>query len=143
MSALRTRAAGRRPPGLEALTPYVFVAPAFLLFLVFLAGPLLAAIGLSLVSWDLLTPPKFVGLDNYQRLLHDAPARHAIANTFVFSVASIVVHIIPGLGLALAVNRAIGPVLKYFLRTAFFFPLLVSWAAVALLWQYAMDPTFC
>jgi multiple sugar transport system permease protein len=60
----------------------------------------------------------------------------------VFAFASVVTHLIGGLLLAVAVNRGLNKVLSYFIRTAVFFPFLISWAAVALLWKYVLDPSF-
>lgn len=138
---------GKRPQGSklrrrEALTAYLFLSPAILLFLVFIAGPLIAAIALSLFQWDLLSSAQFIGLENYSKLLSDPDVLKAIGNTFVFAFWSLILHLSLGLLLALAVNRKISAVLKYFLRTAYFFPLLMSWASVALLWKYALDPGF-
>ncbi|PLS86300.1 MAG: sugar ABC transporter permease [Actinobacteria bacterium] len=126
----------------EALAAYLFLSPAILLFLVFIAGPLVGAIVLSLFQWDLFSSPEFVGFQNFARLSRDSEARAAVANTFVFTFWSVVLHIGPGLLLAVAVNRAMPAALRYFLRTAYFFPLLVSWAAVALVWAYILDPNF-
>jgi multiple sugar transport system permease protein len=142
-----TREAGRRKrvsslARRDAIAGYLFISPAFLLFLIFIAGPLIGAIVLSLFQWDLLTPARFAGLGNYKQLLSDPVVGQAIWNTFVFTFWSIVLHISLGLLLALAVNRAIPAPLKYFLRTAYFFPLLMSWASVALMWKFALDPTF-
>ena len=131
-----------KPSRREAMAAYAFLGPGILLFLVFIAGPLLGAIGLSLFQWDLLTPATFVGLQNYRDLLTDDVARTAIVNSFVFTFWSIVLHLGGGLLLALAVNRTMHPALRYFLRTAYFFPLLISWAAVALMWLYILDPNF-
>lgn len=126
----------------ERIAAYLFLSPTILLFLIFIAGPLVGAIVLSLFEWDMFGSPTFVGLQNFERLTKDATARAAIVNTFVFTFWSIVLHIGPGLLLALAVNRGMPHSLNYFLRTAYFFPLLVSWAAVALIWAYILDPNF-
>lgn len=126
----------------DAIVGYLFISPAFLLFLIFIAGPLLGAIVLSLFQWDLLTPAQFIGLGNYKLLLTDPVVGQAILNTLIFTFWSIVLHIGLGLLLALAVNRAMPAPLKYFLRTAYFFPLLMSWASVALMWSFALDPSF-
>jgi multiple sugar transport system permease protein len=126
----------------EALAAYAFLSPALILFLVFIAGPLLGAIALSLFEWDLFSPATFVGLQNYRTLLSDPVARTAVTNSFVFTFWSIVLHLGLGLLLALAVNRAMPSVIRYFLRTAFFFPLLISWASGSLIWLYALDPNF-
>jgi ABC-type sugar transport system permease subunit len=142
----RPRAVGRgRGAGLgwrEAWYGYAFVGPAVVLFLVFVAGPLLGAIALSFFAWDLFGSPEFVGFSNYRDLLDDAVARRSIRNSFVFAFGSIVLHVGFGLLLALAVNRAMHGALRYFLRTAYFFPLLISWASVSLIWLYALNPDF-
>src|SRR5690242_9400452 len=62
MSAMKRR---------EAITAYLFLSPALILFVVFIAGPLIGAIVLSLFQWDLLTPARFSGLGNYVKLLSD------------------------------------------------------------------------
>ncbi|WP_233522042.1 carbohydrate ABC transporter permease [Streptomyces triticagri] len=121
---------------------YAFVSPAVLLFLVFVLGPFVAAIGLSFFAWDMLTPARFTGVDNFTRMFADPLLYKALANTFVFALASVVTHLVGGLLLALAVNRAMSRALSYFVRTALFFPFVISWAAVALLWKYVLDPTF-
>ena len=126
----------------ETIAAYLFLSPAIVLFLVFLAGPLLGAIAISFFRWDLLTTAEFVGFENYAQLLSDAEALRAVWNTFVFTFWSMVLHIGIGLLLALAVTRAMPAGLMYFLRAAYFFPLLISWAAVAIMWRYILDPNF-
>lgn len=137
-----------RRPGAELLrrrtatAGWLFVSPALLLFLVFVAGPFVFAIALAFLKWDMLTTPEFVGAENFVRLFSDPILPQVLLNTFVFAFASIVTHLVFGLLLALAVNRVASRVLGYFARVAIFFPFLISWAAVALLWKYVLDPTF-
>jgi multiple sugar transport system permease protein len=126
----------------EAIAAYLFISPAAILYIVFIAAPLVGAIILSFFEWDLLTPAKYVGFQNYRELYHDEEARKAIANSFKFAFWSIVLHVGFGMLLALAINRIVSPWLKYFLRTAYFFPLLMSWASVSLIWLYILDPNF-
>ncbi|MET1005963.1 MAG: sugar ABC transporter permease [Propionibacteriaceae bacterium] len=125
-----------------SLAGWLFISPALLLFLAFILGPFVAALALSLFSWDLLTPPEFVGLANFKQLTSDGLLVHALGNTFIFAFASVVTHLVGGMLLAVAVNRGMNKVLSYFVRTAVFFPFLISWAAVALLWKYVLDPAF-
>jgi multiple sugar transport system permease protein len=121
---------------------WLFISPAMLLFLAFILGPFIAALALSLFSWDLLTPAKFVGLDNFRHLTSDTLLVRALGNTFIFAFASVVTHLVGGMLLAVAVNRGMNKALSYFVRTAVFFPFLISWAAVSLLWKYVLDPAF-
>ena len=134
----RRPSSGRQNP----LAGWLFVSPALLLFCAFILGPFVVAIGLSLFSWDLLTPAEFVGLKNFRALASDDLLVRSLGNTFIFAFASVVTHLVGGLLLAVAVNRGINKVLSYFVRTAVFFPFLISWAAVALLWKYVLDPSF-
>lgn len=126
----------------ERMAAYAFLSPILILFFVFIAGPLIGAMVLSLYHWDLFTSPEFAGLDNFRKLSSDSVAVSAIRNTFVFTFWSVVLHIGVGLLLALGVNAVKQNGIVYFLRTAFFFPMLVSWAAAALIWVYIMDPNF-
>lgn len=145
VSERRDSGRARRPAGTgraESLAGWLFLSPSLLLFTLFILGPFVAGLAMSLFSYDLLTPPKFAGLDNFGRLVHDGLLLHSLRNTFVFALASVVTHLAGGLLLAIAVNRGINKVLSYFVRTAVFFPFLISWAAVALLWKYVLDPTF-
>lgn len=128
----------RQPPWVG----YAFLSPALVLFIVFIVVPFLATIVLGFFSWDLLTPAQPAGLVNFEKLFTDPVLGRSLVNTFVFAFASVVTHVVGGLLLALAVNRAMNRVLSYFVRAAVFFPFLISWAAVALLWKYVLDPSF-
>ena len=126
----------------EAIVAYALLSPAIILFLVFIAGPLVGAIVLSFFEWNLLTDAEFVGLDNYRQLFTDDAALAAVRNTFVFAFWSLVTHVGAALLLALMVQRAIPGVLKYLFRTAIFFPVIMSWASVSLIWLFILDPNF-
>jgi multiple sugar transport system permease protein len=131
--------ARRRGGGLAG---YAFLSPALVLFVVFIAGPFVAAVVLSLFRWDMLTPAQFAGFANFTAMFHDGLLYKALGNTFLFALASLVTHLVGGLLLALGVNSIRNRVLSYFVRTSLFFPFVISWAAVALLWKYVLDPSF-
>jgi multiple sugar transport system permease protein len=120
----------------------LFLSPAVLLFVVFVLGPLVASIVLSFYHWDLLTPATPAGGSNFSKMFSDATFWTSLGNTFLFTLASVVTHVIGGLLLAVGVNSIKNRVLSYFVRTSLFFPFIISWAAVALLWKYVLDPTF-
>jgi multiple sugar transport system permease protein len=121
---------------------YAFISPAMVLFLLFIVVPFVGAMGLSFFKWDLLTPAQPAGFSNFVHLFQDPLLLRVLANTFIFAFASVIGHVSGALLLALALNRAMNKVLSYFVKAALFFPLLISWAAVALLWKYVLDPTF-
>lgn len=126
----------------EAASAYAFISPAYLLFGMFIAVPFVAAVVLAFFDFELMGDASFAGLENFRRMFDDPAVTAATVNTLVFTFWSVLLHIGLALPLALAVNRAMSPVLRYFLRTTIFFPMLVSWAAVALIWRYVLDPNF-
>lgn len=111
---------------------WVFLAPGLLYFLIFLILPLLASIYVSFTDWDIMTPPEWVGIANYQELLQNEIIRRSIFNTFYYAIVTIPITIALGLVIALALNRA------FFGRTVFrvlyYLPVVISAAATALLW---------
>lgn len=119
----------------EAVTGYLFVAPSLLGFLLFVLGPLVAAAVLSLTRYDVLTPPRFVGLDNYRRLFEDPRLATVYGNTVIYVLAAVV--LINGLALALAVliSQRLPKALTTVFRSAYFFPSLVALVYVSIIWQ--------
>jgi multiple sugar transport system permease protein len=126
----------------ETTTAYLLILPALILLLCFIVGPLLGGIALSFFNDDLLTPARFIGLGNYRFLIHDSEALNALRVTLTFTIASVVLHVIVGLALALAANRRMPRALSYGVRTAVFFPVLISWAVVSLIAEFTLDPNF-
>jgi multiple sugar transport system permease protein len=144
MSPPRSRGAGRS--GLHIAPGWWFVAPALLLIVVFFAGPVLAAIGLSFTDFDLyaLADPsaaRWVGLRNYARVLHEPLFWQALQNTLYFAVVGGPLTIAASLGAALLVNaRAIR--WKSTARTVFFAPFVTTLVAVAIVWRYLYHPRY-
>ena len=91
------------------------------------------------MRWDLVTAPSFAGLDNVRLLATDARFWRAVANTFVFLAIHLPLQIVVALALALALNRRL--CCCAFWRAAFFLPVVISGAVVAILWNalYATD----
>ena len=79
-----------------------FVLPTLLFFAVFKYGPMLWAIELSFNSYDMVSAPHFVGLDNYRALAADPIFRETLLNTFVYIAGSTILTTVIGLALALA-----------------------------------------
>ena len=125
----------------EALWGYLFLLPNILGFLAFNLFPLLFAIGMSFTRWDLISPPTFIGLSNYERLfLEDESFRIAIKNTLFFTVLSVPTGTILSLILANILNQKIRGTTFY--RTAYFLPVVSSSIAVALVWAWVFNPDF-
>lgn len=122
----------RRP-----LDPYWMLLPTFVLLAIFFFLPLFSAIRHSFYDWDMLTPPKYVGVDNYRALWVSGDLWSTFWNTLVFSVVVVVGSMSIGLALALALNRPTR--FAAFVRGAVFSAYVVSWVSVALLWLWVLD----
>jgi len=107
--------------------------------LIFAVYPIVFALVLVFLQWDLVTTPTFAGTDNIRLLIHDGRFWRAVANTFVFLSIHVPLQIVSALALALALNRQLAG--RSFWRAAFFLPVVISGAVVAILWSnlYATD----
>ena len=117
--------------------PYLLMAPTALLLAVFFFYPLGFAAHQSLYEWDLLTPPRFVGLANYRELWASGELWRAFTTTLTFSVVVVSGSMLLGLGLALGLHRP--GAFASFVRGAIFSAYVVSWVSVALLWLWLLD----
>jgi multiple sugar transport system permease protein len=133
-----TRRRSRGPRAGERRWALLFLAPTLIGLAVLSAGPILATFGISLTKWDLLTPPTFVGLDNYVALLGDERFLKALRNTVFYTVVSVPLGMILALGLATALDQRIRGI--SWIRTAYFLPLVTSATAVALVWLWIYSP---
>ena len=117
----------------------LMAAPYAAFLVVFAIYPVVFALVLVFLQWDLVTTPNFAGADNIRLLVHDGRFWHAVANTFVFLSIHVPLQIVTALVLALALNRQL--VGRSFWRAAFFLPVVISGAVVAILWSnlYATD----
>jgi len=125
---------GGGPLASEGRWALVFLAPTLLGLAVLSAGPILATMAISVTKWDLLTAPKFTGLDNYLALLSDDRFQKALRNTFFYTAVSVPIGLLIALGLALALNTKVRGIA--FIRTAYFLPVVTSTIAIALVWQW-------
>lgn len=121
------------------LKPYLFISPAVLLFVAFVAIPFVGIIALSFLQWDLLTPAKYAGTSNYRMLVHDPQVGRALLNSFVFDILTTTLHVCLGMALAIAVTSVRSKAVRYWVRTAFVAPFLMSAGAVALMWSYILS----
>ena len=125
----------RRRPFLSRLditySPYLYIAPFFLIFGIFGLYPMLRTAWMSLHDWDMIGDRTFIGLDNYTRLLTDEYFWNALVNTFGIFALSTIPQLLLALFLANLLNRTLLRA-KTFFRMAIFIPNVVSVAAVAI-----------
>ncbi|HXN02112.1 MAG TPA: sugar ABC transporter permease [Candidatus Dormibacteraeota bacterium] len=145
-SGSRARPAARRGRLREALTGWAFSAPFLIIFLTFLALPILASFILSFTGFSLgnLVDPfsaRFVGLDNYVRLFHDAKFLQAAFNTGYFVIVGVVLNVALGLTAAVALNHGISRFRAVF-RVGYYLPVVSSIVAIAVIWRFLFNTDF-
>ncbi len=117
--------------------PWAMLGPTLALLVVFFVIPIGVAAYESVFSWDLLTPPRFVGAANYRALAAHGRLLHVALRTLGYSVIVVVGTMALGLAIALLVDR---PTRFFaFVRASIFSAYVVSWVAVALLWMWMLD----
>ncbi len=117
-----------------------FVSPWLLGFLIFTLGPVLVTFGLSLTEYRVLTPPRFVGIDNYIQLLTDKEYFWPALGNTLFLFLELPVALILGLALALLLDQKVKGMTFY--RTVLFLPSIVPYVASALLWRWLLNPEY-
>jgi multiple sugar transport system permease protein len=123
----------------EERSGWRLAAPYAVFLAAFAAYPIVFALVLVFLHWDLVTAPSFAGLDNVRLLAQDARFWRSVLNMGVFLAIHVPLQIATALALALALNRRL--VFRAFWRAAFFLPVVISGAVVAILWNslYATD----
>ena len=125
---------------------WALAAPALAVIAVFFALPVVMGLALSLTDFDLygladLSTVRFVGLDNYLRLLQTPPFWQALANTLYFVAVGVPASISLSLGTALLLNARIAKWQALF-RTALFAPVVTTVVAVAVIWRYLLHTRY-
>jgi len=124
---------GRR----EQWAAYGFLTPAFSFYLLFVAIPLLAAIGFSFFYIDRTTLSfDFAGLENFRFVYSDPRFWKTFQNTFYFISLAVVGNVGGGLVLAVLLNRTLPRFVLYVFRLAYFFPVLVATAFITFIWKF-------
>jgi multiple sugar transport system permease protein len=120
---------------------YLFLLPNIVGFLIFSSIPVLVTLVISLLDWDMIRTPTFVGLQNYQNLLAADPVfRQVLGNTVYYVLGTVPAGMILSLGLALAMNTRLRGVT--FFRAVFFIPVITSSVAVAMIWRWLYNRDF-
>ncbi|MER7186110.1 sugar ABC transporter permease, partial [Streptomyces hyaluromycini] len=131
---------GRRPRGPRRTPPLVlaFVLVPLLAEALWVFWPALQGFYLALTKWDGVSPPQFVGLDNFREMAHDDVFRSALGHTVLWLVLFGGLSAVLGLAAALLLQqerRGVG-----FYRAALFLPVVFSLVATALVWQAIYQP---
>ena len=121
----------------ENLVGYAFVTPALAAFLIFVAFPFAASLGLSFTSWNFLggwSKLKWVGLENFSDILKDMRFGMALQNTFLYALCIVPISIVFSLILAYVLNNKV--FFRKTLRMAFFIPYISSTVALSAVFKF-------
>ena len=127
----------------RAFAAWAFALPFFVLFIVFMAGPVLASLGMSFTdmrSADLRNPfsVNFVGFENYTKLLQDDTFWKAAFNTAYFVLVGVPLTMVLGLAAAVGLNSGINR-FRAFFRVGYYLPVVTSIVAIAVVWRFLLQ----
>jgi multiple sugar transport system permease protein len=122
------------------LIGFLYLAPALLFVLVFTAYPFVQMIWVSFNSWSLITPPKFIGLDNYTRALNDRQFWVSLTYSLKYTILITPILMVGGYLIALLVTK--NTPLRRITRTIVFIPFVIGLGVSSLLWYWLFNPTF-
>jgi multiple sugar transport system permease protein len=130
-----SRAARRR------LEFYLAISPWLLGLLLFTGGPILASLYFSFTDWNVLSAPRWVGLDNYVQLATVDPIFWtSLYNTAFYTVGHVPLTFAVALLAALLLNQPL-PLIPFF-RTVYYLPTVTAGVAVSILWLWIFNPEF-
>ncbi len=111
----------------------IFVGPTLLLFFGIVLIPIFVSSYYSLLDWNGVTKPTFIGLDNYVEMFTDSRALNSMKNSLLYAGASVFIQL--PISLLLALILASGIKGEGFYRTVYFIPVLLSTVVIAQLWS--------
>lgn len=119
--------------GGRKILPYLLVSPYIIYVAVFVLFPVVFSFILTFHKWNIISPMKFIGVDNYARLFQDRLFWVSVVNTLKFLLLHIPLQLAIALFLAVLLNQKIRA--AAFFRASFFMPVIVSGVVVTILWQ--------
>lgn len=118
---------------------YILTGPWLIGLVIFFIVPMIASLWISLNRWDMLTPAKFVGFDNFKTAFNDDPLFwQSLKVTGLYSVLAVPLGLVCSLLLSLLLNQAVRGMRLF--RTIFYLPAVVSGVSVMVLWMWIFNP---
>jgi multiple sugar transport system permease protein len=117
----------------------VFLLPTAVIFVAFIAYPIVGSFALTFFRWDGLSHRQFIGLDNYRTLVSDPLLGTVLVNTLGFVIGDVALKMLLALFLAVLVNRYLSRLIRTLFRSVVFFPVIVSGVAIGIIWQWLMN----
>ncbi len=115
----------------------VFISPALIGLLLFTLWPIIQSLYYSFTDYNILQPPYFLGLENYEDLLSDRVYKIGLQNTFYMVLIGLPIHLIFDLGMAFLLNTKIRGLPLY--RTVFYVPTITPVVASAIVWLWLFN----
>jgi multiple sugar transport system permease protein len=130
---LRAKEAGR-----DNKAGYLFLLPWLIGLVVITIGPMIASLYLSFTNYSLIQAPKWIGLDNYARMLTDERLHNSLKVTFIYVLVSTPLQLAVALAIALLLNEGMKGLPFY--RSVFYLPsMLGASVAIAVLWRQMFE----
>jgi multiple sugar transport system permease protein len=125
----------------QKFIPYLFIAPFFIIYILFFLGPAIFAFFVSFQNWNLLGAMKFIGIKNYIQLFQDTTFWQSMTNTLIYIASAIFIQWPISLLLATVLNQKHMPG-KKFLSPIYFIPVLTSSVVVAIVFVLFLDKKY-
>lgn len=122
----------------SSLPAYAFILPSLFGVVAFLLLPVVLVAGISFFDWELLSPPKFVGLANYRKLFGDGSIWHSLLVTVYYVLLSIPLQTVLALLLAILLNQRIRG--RSLFRALYVVPWMATPVVLGLVWSWVFDP---
>ena len=130
----------RKPAGRRTIVGYIFIAPFMLGFILWFLIPALTSVWMSFQNWNMITPAKFIGLDNFKKIATDKLFWQALKVTTVYTAVSVPLSLVVAFFLALLMNVKVRGISVF--RTLYYMPGIVPAVANAILWAWILNSDF-
>lgn len=141
MTSKRTKRTISKRKLRENLYGYLFLSPWLLGFLGLFLGPGIASLAISFTEYNVISPPEFIGSQNYVRMFTDDPLFwSSLGRTFYYACVAVPLGVLGSMFLAIFLNASLRGIAAY--RTFFFMPSLVPLVASVILWKWLLNGDF-
>ena len=122
----------------DTIWSYFFISPFLIGLILFTIGPMIASLYYSFTQYNVLTPPRWIGAENYTKLLTDPLFWQSIKVTLYFAMVALPLNLIIGYLLAILLNQKVAGLNLW--RTLYYLPSVISGVAVAVLFARLFNP---
>lgn len=137
---MKLTSTARRRYWLRALEGYAFVSLALIGITLFQVGPMLASLGLSFTEYQLVRPPRYIGVANFQRLFTDPLFWKSLWNTVYYVAVGLPLRLVIAFLAALLLNQRLRGIGAF--RTIYYIPSVTAGVAISIVWTYIYDPEY-